>query len=240
MRLGDHVLVVQIDSIEIIPTCVARDASDLVSAGQKIRAFATSVHVDVDDGIFAPHLSWPYVRAGEYDPFDLSALAGMTTEVHLMVGEPREVGAAFARAGATRIIAHAEAFPDTETMHGALDMWKQNGAAEAGFALLMDTPLEVVEPLIAACDVVHLMSIATIGTQGIPYDARASARVAALRARFPDALISVDGGVSEENIGDLVRAGARRCCVGSALMRSENPAEAFERLKTAADSAIER
>lgn len=237
--MGDDVLTVQIKDIEIIPTCVARDADDLAAILQNIRTVAAAVHLDVDDGVFAPHLSWPYVSAGAYGAVDLSAFASMMVEVHLMVENPRDVGAAFARAGAARIIGHVEAFSDTESAHGALDLWKQNGAAEVGLALLMDTPLELIEPLVSSCDVVHLMSIRTIGTQGIPYDESAPARVAAFRARFPDTRISVDGGVSEKNIADLVRAGARSFGVGSAIMRSEDPVKTFEQLKVLAESALE-
>lgn len=229
----------QIDAIEIIPTCVARERQDLASSLQKIRAFATAVHIDVDDGIFTPHISWPFMSAGAYAPFDLSALAGMTAEVHLMVEDPREIGCAFARAGAFRVIGHVEAFPDTEAAHGALDAWRQYGAAEVGLALLMETPFEVVEPLVPVCDVVHLMSIATIGTQGIPYDESAPQRIAEFRARFPEARISVDGGVSEKNIGELVRAGARSFGVGSVIMRSDDPKIMYEELKSKAESALE-
>jgi ribulose-phosphate 3-epimerase len=225
--------------IEIVPTCVARDVSDLASCVQKTRAFSQALHVDVDDGLFAPHLTWPYTQAGVFDPFDLSALAGISAEVHLMVEEPREIGIAFARAGASRIIGHVEAFPDATAAHGALDAWRQNGASEAGLGLLMDTPFEVVEPLVPACDIVHFMSIATIGTQGIPYDPRASVRIAAFHVRFPAIVISVDGGVSEKNIEELVRAGATHFGIGSAIMRSENPASAYERLKSLAESALE-
>ncbi len=225
--------------IEIVPTCVARDVSDIVQCTQTTRVFTQALHIDVDDGLFAPHLTWPYTRAGVFEPFDLSALAGISAEVHLMVEEPREIGVAFARAGASRIIGHAEAFPDATAAHGALDAWRQNGASEAGLGLLMATPLEVVEPLVPACDIVHLMSIATIGTQGIPYDPSAPARIAAFHAKFPNTIISVDGGVSEKNIANLVRAGATHFGVGSAIMRSESPASAYARLKSLAESALE-
>ena len=103
----------------------------------------------------------------------------------------------------------------------------------------MDTSFELVAPLVEICDVVHLMSIATIGTQGIPYDPSAPARIAEFHGRFPHMLISVDGGVSEKNIADLVRAGARRFGVGSALMRSENPGKAYETLKSLAENALQ-
>lgn len=225
--------------IEIVPTCVARDVNDLAACVRVTRALAPSLHVDVVDGLFAPHLTWPYVKAGVFAPFDLSVLAGIDAEVHLMVESPREIGCAFARQGAARIIGHVEAFSDTNEAHGALDAWRQNGAHEVGLGLLMDTPLEVIEPLVGTCDIVHLMSIATIGTQGIPYDPSAPARIAEFHARFPKAVISVDGGVSEKNIRDLVRAGATHFGVGSAIMRSENPGAAYENLKSLAESALE-
>lgn len=225
--------------IEIVPTCVARDANDLAACVQKTRSFVSSLHLDVDDGLFAPHLTWPYVKAGVFEPFDLSALAGLESEVHLMVENPREIGCLFARAGASRVIGHIEAFSDTDEAHGTLDAWRHSGAGEAGLALLMDTSFELVEPLVSSCDVVHLMSIATIGTQGIPYDVGAPARVAEFHARFPDTVLSVDGGVSEKNIAELARAGATRFGVGNAIMRNENPAAAYEKLKSIAEAGVQ-
>lgn len=225
-------------TIEIVPTCVARDVKDLAACVQKTRGFVSSIHLDVDDGLFAPHLTWPYVKPGVLEPFDLSVLAGVAAEVHLMVESPREIGCMFARAGALRVIAHIEAFADTTEAHGALDAWRQNGASEVGLALLMATPFEVVGPIVPVCDVVHLMSIATIGMQGIPYDEKASTRIAEFHARFPSTLISVDGGVSEDNIADLVRAGASHFGVGSTVMQSKDPASAYERLKLLAESAL--
>lgn len=225
-------------TIEITPTCVARDVEDLTACVQKTRGFARSLHLDVDDGLFAQHFTWPYVKQGVFESFDLSAVAGVVAEVHLMVESPREIGCAFARAGASRIIGHIEAFADTNEAHGALDAWRLNGANEVGLGLLMDTAFEVVEPLVPVCDIVHLMSIATIGTQGIPYDEGAPARIAEFHARFPRTMISIDGGVSEKNVADLVRAGASHFGVGSAIMRSENPAAAYERLKSLAESAL--
>lgn len=223
--------------IDVIPTCVARDESDLVSAIERVRVFSAHIHVDVDDGLFAPHLSWPYEAEGVYAPFDLSAMAGLSADVHLMVEEPREIGAAFARAGAARVVGHLEAFEHADEARAALEAWRESGAQSVGLALLLHTPLEALEPVAADCDVLHLMSIATIGTQGIPYAPVSSARVAQCRALFPDAAIAVDGGVSETNIADLVRAGATRLYIGSAIMRSADPSAAYTRLCDIAASA---
>ena len=56
--------------------------------------------------------------------------------------------------------------------------------------------------------------------------------------RFPDTLISVDGGVSSDNIADLVRAGARRFGVGSAISKASDPAAAHKALLALAQEAI--
>lgn len=225
--------------IEIIPTYVPRDAADLAAGAEKIRAFASSIHVDVDDGVFAPHTTWPYTAHGVFGDVDLSALSGLEIEAHLMVEEPRDIGKAFARAGASRIIGHIEGFADQREVYSALDAWRGAGATEVGLGMLLGTPLEVIEPLIPICNVVHLMSIATIGTQGIPYDASAPERIVEFHERFPKTLISVDGGVAESNIADLVRAGATRFGVGAALSKAENPKVAYEKLKQLAESAVE-
>ena len=223
--------------IEIIPTCVARDESDVVASAEAIRAYASAIHLDVDDGVFAPVVSWPYDKHGAFKEFELSATAGLFVEVHLMVEEPREIGVHMAHAGADRIIAHIEGFADTTEAHGALEVWRRSGAKEVGLGLLLATPFEVIEPLISACDVVHLMSIATIGTQGIPYDIRAPARIVEFHRRFPDTVISVDGGVSEKNIAELARAGATRFGVGSAISKAPDPKAKYDTLKTLAEDA---
>ena len=225
--------------IEIIPTYVPRDAADLARGGDMIRSFASAVHVDVDDGVFATPFTWPYSKQGIFESFDLSALAALDIEAHLMVEEPRDLGVAFARAGASRIIGHIEGFADSNEARAALEAWKGAGASEVGLGLLFVTPFEVIEPLVPYCNCVHMMSIATIGTQGIPYNANAPARIAEFHARFPDMTISVDGGVAASNIADLVRAGAMRFGVGSAITKADDPAAAYNKLKVLAENALE-
>ncbi len=226
------------EAIEIIPTCVPRAAEDLAECARAIRPFSTAIHIDVTDGLFAPSHTWPYTKHGVFGTFDLAGAHGLVKEIHLMVEEPRTIGIQFARAGALRILGHVEAFPTADDAHGALDAWRRAGAREVGLGILMETPFEVLEHHLLAVDVIHMMSIARIGTQGIPYDTRAPERIAEFHERYPEILISVDGGVSESNIEDLVRAGARRFGVGSALSKAPDPKAAFVKLKTLAESAV--
>src|SRR3989338_6980876 len=223
--------------VEIIPTCVPISEEQLANESRKIAEFTDGIHSDVGDGAFSPVSTWPYKNSIAADDFNLSSTGKLHAEVHLMTSEPRELGLLFARAGAKRIVGHIEAFSNTDEAHGTLDLWHRSGA-EVGLGILLHTPFEVLEPLIPVCDVIHMMSIATIGKQGIPYEPSAVARIAEFHDDYPDILISVDGGVSKDNIGDLVRAGARRFGIGSALMKTPDPASTYKALLALAQKAI--
>ena len=101
---------------------------------------------------------------------------------------------------------------------------------------MLDTPLDVRTPLIESgtIDVVQVMSIARIGYQGEAFDDRALMRIRTLKTRYPHVMISVDGGINEETIGECVFAGADVCSVGSVLAGAENPQEAYDALMHAA------
>src|SRR3989344_2921706 len=212
------------DDVEIIPTCVPLTLRQLAAESKKISEFADAIHVDVGDGAFSPVSTWPYKESEIPEDLNLSSIGKLKAEVHLMVEDPR-------------IIGNVEAFSQTVEEHGTLDLWRRSGA-EAGLGILLYTPFEVLEPLIPVCDVVHMMTIATIGRQGIPYEPSSVSRIAEFHERFPDTLISVDGGVSSDNIADLVRAGARRFGVGSAISKASDPAAAHKALLALAQEAI--
>jgi ribulose-phosphate 3-epimerase len=224
--------------MEIIPTCVPRARDELAECARVARAFSPWIHVDIDDGAFTSARSWPYALNGTVEMFDLAALDGLKAEVHLMVEEPREIGLRFAGAGAARISGHVEGFADATGARAAIAAWRAMGV-EVGLSILLDTPLAVAEPLIPSCDFLTVMSIATVGLQGAPYDDRARERVEELHAKYPNLVIEVDGGVSEVNVAALARAGAARFAVGSAIMKAEDPAGAYKTIHDTVQSAIQ-
>lgn len=223
--------------VEIIPTCVPATREDLAEAMRAISAFSPVIHIDIADGIFAPARTWPYAAHGVFEVPDFFSVTGFQIEIHLMVEEPLDIGTRFARAGAERIIGHVEAFDDEEHVHSVLRTWQRSGAKEVGLGALFHTPLDVLQHHVHIASVFQLMTIATVGKQGIPYEESAPARVAEAHARFPQMLLSIDGGVSENNIESLARAGARRFCAGSAIAKAADQAAAYQSLKTLAERA---
>lgn len=220
--------------IEVIPTVVPNSYEDIDVFAARSRPFTHVFHLDVADGGFAPNVTW-MPAAGE----KLPGAEECFYEVHLMVAHPEAAGKAFLAAGAKRLIAHVEAFESEDEASRTFASWRASGVSGVGTALLIDTPLDALEPYTIQCDSVTMMSIPRIGVQGIPFDERGYGRVADIHARYPDLTIEVDGGVGAQQIAALARAGAARFSVGSALAKSADPAAAYRELKFLAESAIQ-
>ncbi|MDO8481777.1 MAG: hypothetical protein Q7S75_01690 [bacterium] len=232
--------------IEIIPTNTCPpNFAELSSRSKSFAKFAQQVQLDLDDGVFAPEISWPYQNGQWTELEDMAVRAQklpyadiLKYEVHLMVEDAFHIGELMARVGCARVIPHIETFENENSAKDAFLAWKTAGAKEVGLAILIDTPLSILDEVISLCDVVQIMSIAKLGYQGAQFDARAISKIQELHAKYPDLTIAVDGGVSESNIADLVRAGARRFGVGSAISRSADPAGAYSQIKARAESAM--
>ena len=90
----------------VIPAILAKSEKDFVKKFEKIKAFAPIIHVDIMDGIFVPNNTWA-------DPKKVPGILGnIPFEVHLMVHEPHQAITSWLKAGAARVIFHAEAVAD--------------------------------------------------------------------------------------------------------------------------------
>ncbi|MBI2099882.1 MAG: hypothetical protein HYT48_00910 [Candidatus Vogelbacteria bacterium] len=196
---------------EIIPAILGDNFKTVERHLAQVDALVAWAHLDVSDGLFAPYLSWQ-------QPENLNEITSkIKIEAHLMIEQPEEYLPEWINV-ADRIIVHYEA---TEKLEHILATFEPL-AVKFGLALLLPTPLEVVESYINKVDVIQLMGIAEIGQQGYPFEERVFGRVKTLRAKYPDVTISIDGGVSLQNAKQLIAAGANRLVVGSAIWQSKN------------------
>jgi len=209
--------------IEIVPTVVPENAEDIVHVADRYRSFAHTIHVDVADGVFAPNTTW-MPEEGYVFP------SGVNFEIHLMVADPHTVGVAYARAGAFSIIGHAEAFKTAGRAGEAFSDWRKSGVKSVQTAALLQTPLESVAPYVSISDFILLMTIGSIGVQGIPFEESGIDRVRSFKDMHPEAMIAVDGGVSEKNIERLAQSGAIHFCVGSAISKAIDYSVVYQRL----------
>lgn len=217
--------------IEIIPTIVPKSLGDVEKYCERFAGEVPAFHLDATDGDFAFPTTW-VPAPGEQLP------AAYAFEAHLMAREPRGFGERFIRAGAWRIIGHAETMPG-EGGEYTLQGWRAMGAREVGVSLLLETPVSAIDRLAPHADCLHLLSVAKIGAQGQPFSAAVLSKIGEARERYPHLVISVDGGINEENIASVVKAGATRVCVGAATAEAEDPLSAYKTLGMLARSAIQ-
>ncbi len=215
----------------VVPTIVPDSLEDIRRMRERYAGFLTALHVDAADGVFAPNVTW-MPHSGETLP-DFKIIK---YTAHLMVKEPRMAGLAFREAGAQGLEAHAEAFASAQDGLATITLWRKEGVPEVAIALLFHTPLEAVRPYLSAVDYVRLMTIARIGTQGIPFDEGSIARVTDFHRKYPDMPIALDGGISEKNIHALARAGAVSFTAGSAIAKSSDPAATYQHLLSLASA----
>jgi ribulose-phosphate 3-epimerase len=189
------------------------------------RAGAPALQFDVMDGHFVPNLT--------YGPLVIERLREATSAIfdaHLMIADPAFYLDGFVDAGCDLITFHYEAVREPLPL---LRRIREAGRA-AGLALNPGTPVQAVEPLLEACDVVLVMSVEP-GFGGQKFIPAALDKLRWLRERVTDdTLLSIDGGIGLETIGPSAEAGAEIFAVGSAIFGADDYQTAIDRLRTLA------
>ncbi|MBN2218028.1 MAG: ribulose-phosphate 3-epimerase, partial [Pirellulales bacterium] len=94
--------------------------------------------------------------------------------------------------------------------------------AAAGLSLNPPTPVEAIEPYLAHCDQVLVMSVMP-GFGGQAFNPVALDKLRKLRSLgSPGPLLSVDGGVGDDTIGPCAHAGAQMLVAGTAFYGSQD------------------
>lgn len=223
--------------VEIIPAILPRSLEDLRTKLSCMRGVAPRVQVDAVDGIFAKHATWPYTDTHSFEKIvreqhGLPFWDEFDFEFDLMTSDPVADAPQYVTAGALSVILHAHSDGVLSAFQHMVDMREEFGdfTVKVGVAILPTDQPDILEQFEAQFDSVQVMGIDHVGRQGEPFNHQAVFLLERLRRRYPQLLLQVDGGVNAETIPALVRAGANRLVVGSAIFRSEDPAAAYTKL----------
>lgn len=208
-------------------------AADFARLGEEIAAAEAAgvdaIHVDVMDGLFVPNISigLPIVAA-------VRRVTSLPIDLHLMIERPERYLEEFVAAGADWITVHVEG---ATHLHRTLTQIRDLGA-HPGVTLNPGTPAGTLIEVLGLVDLVLVMTV-NPGFGGQHFIESQFGKIAVLRAMLDElaseALLSVDGGVGVENIGQLVALGATQVVAGSAVFNAgESVAEAVAALRTAA------
>ncbi len=197
----------------ILPSLLGCDFGNLQKEIETLEAAGVrALHLDVMDGHFVPNFTYgmPIVAA-------VRRLTQLPLDVHLMMSAPQKYLKQFADAGADCLTIHAEIDADLpETLTSIREL-----GVMAGLALNPGTPLQLVEPILSACDLLLIMSV-DAGFGGQAFNPIALDKLRVAKRLAPNLLLEVDGGVNQKTIRSCREAGASLFVVGSAIFGKDD------------------
>ena len=176
---------------------------------------AEYLHFDVMDGIFVPSISFgmPVLKS-------IRSCTEQLMDVHLMITEPIRYLKEFKEAGADLVTVHLEACEDVEK---TLDAIHECGM-KAGLSIKPGTPAEALEPYLEKLELVLIMSVEP-GFGGQKFIPESLDKISAVRkildAAGSNADLEVDGGIYQNNVGEVLEAGANVIVSGSGVFRGD-------------------
>lgn len=212
--------------MKLAPSILSADFANLLDDVKKIEAGgADYIHVDVMDGHFVPNISFgaPVMKC-------LNGKTSVPYDVHLMIENPDDYIEDFVTAQTEYITVHQEA---CRHLHRTIQNIKSKGV-KAGVSINPATPVETLSCILEDVDLVLIMSVnpGFGGQKFIPSAVSKVKELAALKKeRGLDFVIEIDGGVTIDNAKMLEEAGVELAVAGSAVFKTEDPAETVRRFK---------
>ncbi len=216
-------------SVKIAPSLLAADFARLEREIGGIEAHVEWLHLDVMDGHFVPNISFgmPVIES-------VRAITDLYLDCHVMTTNPDAYLPELAKAGVNGVTMHIEAVPDPVP---AQEMARDQGL-DFGLVINPGTPFGAVAPFVELCDLIVVMSVEP-GFGGQEFIAGVLPKVEAAREwvenRGLRADIQVDGGIGPENASAVGAAGATVLVAGSAVFRADDPVQAVEEIRRAAE-----
>ncbi len=175
-----------------------------------------------------------------------------TFDCHIMCDEPKRWVKEFAAAGCDLYTFHWEAgfstaaetpagLSELKTNPRELTRYIHDCGLLAGVAIKPSTPWEVLTEVLDTPlanerpDMVLVMTV-NPGFGGQKFMSEQMSKVRALRERYPDLNIQVDGGLSSATIDQAAEAGANVIVAGSAVFGAKDPQAVIAKLRETVDA----
>lgn len=212
--------------LKLAPSILSADFGHLAEDVKKIEeGGADYIHVDVMDGHFVPNISFgaPVMKC-------LNGKTGLPYDVHLMIENPDRYIDDFVTPQTEYITVHQEACVH---LHRTIQNIKSKGV-KAGVSINPATPVSTLECILPDVDLVLIMSV-NPGFGGQKFIPGALGKVRELaevkRSKGLDFVIEIDGGITLDNIGEVMEAGVEMAVAGSAVFKAEDVVERVREFK---------
>jgi ribulose-phosphate 3-epimerase len=217
----------------IAPSILSADFARLgAEVDAVLAAGADWVHFDVMDNHYVPNLTIGPLVCQALRKHGIKA----PIDVHLMVEPVDALVPEFAAAGATWISFHPEA---SRHVDRTIRLIRESGC-RPGIVLNPATSLDWLDHTLDAVDLVLLMSV-NPGFAGQTFIEPVLGKLAQARRRIDasgrEVRLEIDGGVKQDNIGAIARAGADTFVAGSAIFGTRDYAATIRALRAGIGSA---
>ena len=211
-----------IKQVSIVPTVTTNDKQLYRKLVETFNTFTRRVQIDVTDNEFTP-----------YHTLDISNVwwpNEWQADLHFIALYPSKYIDTILKLHPSLCILHAEANEDLTPTFAKL----KEAGIKTGLALLPQTYPGNVKPYLETID--HVLIFAgDLGRQGATADLMQMEKIPLIRELRPTVEIGWDGGANMNNIRALSHAGIDVINVGAAISKSDDPARAFQMLKTEID-----
>ena len=210
----------------IAPSILSCDFANIESELESI-SNADLVHVDVMDGHFVPNITIgpPVVQR-------IHAVSKIPLDIHLMIENPENWLAHFAPYSHSVTFHFESTLNPDQTIEGI----RRNGA-KVGMAIRPGTDLEQAVSLLPNLDMLLVMTVEPgFGGQLLIQETLTKVTRARELATNQGLSLSiqVDGGITEENIAEVAKAGADTFVAGTAVFNAFDRKAQIERLRSLA------
>lgn len=230
--------------MNIIPAILPKNRDELIIGLQRLidAGYSGRIQVDLCDGVFVQSITYPFdQKNNEQDIFDIvqgiendTELQGLLKNFFIDIDIMAEYSSGIfllceaLRAG--RIIIHLDSI-NTDSFKESVSLWLAPDDGPYDF-LHRDVTMIAISHKSNISDFeyyyeklgirsVQVMGIETIGKQGELFSEKTIAIIEQLQSKYPDLVISVDGGVNQQSISKLAKIGIDSAVAGSAVFNGD-------------------
>lgn len=208
--------------VEIIPSLLTQSEEEFLHQYNAVKHSVSCIQIDIADGEFVPNKTWA-------DPGIIKDQVEIDIELHLMVMHPREEMERWKHVRQVkRALVHYESIYNSVNKTLAVI---EGYCWQKSLVLNPDTPIQVIDAYADQLFGIMFMGV-NPGFQGQKLIPSVIKNISIIKKKYPHLFLEIDGGVNEQTIPDLMRAGVDAICPGSAIFKNDRtPKENVERIQ---------